>query len=84
MTEWPSYIPQAPGDLFIPSYGSQACGGDSLTRLHTGKFVLNKYYRMKSKGMDWEGHVACMGQMRNTYKILVGKLEVYELTARLA
>jgi hypothetical protein len=39
---------------------------------------------MKSKGMDWEGLVACMGQMRNTYKILVGKLEVYGLTARQA
>jgi hypothetical protein len=25
--------------------------------------------------MRWEGHVACMGQMRNAYKILAGKPE---------
>jgi hypothetical protein len=23
----------------------------------------------------WAGHVACMGEMRSTYNILVGKLE---------
>jgi len=25
--------------------------------------------------MRWEGHTACMGEMRNAYKILVGKPE---------
>jgi hypothetical protein len=25
--------------------------------------------------MRWEGHVACIGEMRNMYKILVGNLE---------
>jgi hypothetical protein len=28
--------------------------------------------------MRWAGHVACMGEMRNVYKILVGKLGVDE------
>jgi hypothetical protein len=28
---------------------------------------------MKSRRMRWEGHVACMGEMRNAYSILVGK-----------
>jgi hypothetical protein len=29
----------------------------------------------KSRRVRWVGHVACMGEMRNTYKILVGKPE---------
>jgi hypothetical protein len=30
---------------------------------------------IKSKSMRWAGNVACMGEMRNAYKILVGKPE---------
>jgi hypothetical protein len=30
---------------------------------------------IKSKMMRWEGHAAHMGEMRNVYKILVGKPE---------
>jgi hypothetical protein len=30
---------------------------------------------IKSRSKRWAGHVALMGQMRNTYKILVGKPE---------
>jgi hypothetical protein len=30
---------------------------------------------IKSRRMRWEGHVARMGEKRNTYKLLVGKLE---------
>jgi hypothetical protein len=29
---------------------------------------------IKSRRMGWEGYVACMKAMRNSYKILVGKL----------
>jgi hypothetical protein len=29
----------------------------------------------KSKRMRWAGHFTCMGEMRNVYKILVGKAE---------
>jgi hypothetical protein len=29
----------------------------------------------KSQGMRWSGHAACMGEMRNTYTILVEKLQ---------
>jgi hypothetical protein len=25
--------------------------------------------------MRWEGHIACMGEIRNAYKILIGKPE---------
>jgi hypothetical protein len=28
---------------------------------------------IKSSRMRWAGHVACMGEMRNIYNILVGK-----------
>jgi hypothetical protein len=30
---------------------------------------------IKPRRMRWAGHVALMGEMRNTYNILVGKLE---------
>jgi hypothetical protein len=30
---------------------------------------------IKSRRMRWTGHVACMGEMRISYKILVGKPE---------
>jgi hypothetical protein len=30
---------------------------------------------IKSRRMGWMWHVACKGDMRNTYKILVGKAE---------
>jgi hypothetical protein len=29
----------------------------------------------KSRRVRWKGHAACVGEMRNAYKILVGKLE---------
>jgi hypothetical protein len=29
----------------------------------------------KSRKMRWTGHVACMGENRNAFKILVGKSE---------
>jgi hypothetical protein len=29
----------------------------------------------KSRGIRWARHVACMGEMRNAYNILVGKPE---------
>jgi hypothetical protein len=30
---------------------------------------------IKSRRIRWTGHVACMGEMRNAYSILVGKPE---------
>jgi hypothetical protein len=30
---------------------------------------------IKSRRMRWAGHVACMGEKRNTYRLLVGKPE---------
>jgi hypothetical protein len=26
--------------------------------------------------MRWAGHVACMGEMRNAYEVLVGKMRI--------
>ena len=28
----------------------------------------------KSRSMKWAGHVACMGERRSSYRVLVGKL----------
>jgi hypothetical protein len=37
---------------------------------------FTKYYQDdESRKMMWEGHVACMGEIRNGYKILIGKPE---------
>jgi hypothetical protein len=30
---------------------------------------------MKPRKMRYEGHVACMGEKRGVYRVLVGKLE---------
>jgi hypothetical protein len=30
---------------------------------------------IKSRKMRWEGHVVCIGEIRNMYKILIGKPE---------
>ena len=30
---------------------------------------------IKSRRMRWAGHVACMGEERGVYRVLVGKLE---------
>jgi hypothetical protein len=30
---------------------------------------------MKSRRLRWAGHVACMGERRGAYRVLVGKLE---------
>ena len=49
-------------------------------RLH--KEELNDLYSsrnivrvIKSRRMKWAGHVACMGEERGVYRVLVGKLE---------
>jgi hypothetical protein len=31
--------------------------------------------QIKSRRMKWVGHVACMGESRNVYRVLVGKPE---------
>jgi hypothetical protein len=36
---------------------------------------LNNIRFTKSRMMKWARHVVCMGEMRHTYKILVGKPE---------
>jgi hypothetical protein len=47
-------------------------------KLHSGE--LHNLYRspdiirqIKSRRMRWAGHVACMGEGRNVYRVLVGK-----------
>jgi hypothetical protein len=37
---------------------------------------------IKSRRMRWAGHVARMGETRNAYRILVGKLEGKRLLGR--
>jgi hypothetical protein len=35
---------------------------------------------MKSRRLRWAGHVARMGEMRNAYRIWVGKDKTWDLT----
>jgi hypothetical protein len=48
------------------------------SKLHSGELhnlylSLNIVRVIKSRGMRWVGHVACMGEERKMYSILVGK-----------
>jgi hypothetical protein len=45
---------------------------EALHNLYTSQ---NIFTVIKSIRMGWAGHVARMGEIRNVYKILVGKLE---------
>ena len=49
-------------------------------KLHNEKlndlyFSPNIIWVIKSRRMRWEGHVACMGERRGGYRVLVGKPE---------
>jgi hypothetical protein len=41
-------------------------------RLHIRSFIIRV---LKSRRIRWVGHVACMGERRGTYWVLVGKPE---------
>jgi hypothetical protein len=45
---------------------------DGLHNLYSSP---NKITIIISRRMRWAGHVACVGEMKNNYKILVGKPE---------
>jgi hypothetical protein len=47
-------------------------------KLHSGELCNfysspNIVRQIKSRRMSWAGHVACMGEGRNVYRVLVGK-----------
>jgi hypothetical protein len=50
--------------------------------LHNFYSSPNIFRMIKSRMMRWVGHVARMGEMRNSYKILVRKPEVNRLLGR--
>jgi len=65
-------------NLLEPSGPVQACNGIALPFL----LLLNDLYFspnivrvIKSRRMRWAGHVACMGEIRDVYRVLVGKPE---------
>jgi hypothetical protein len=45
------------------------------TRAISAFGIPNIIRQIKSRGMRWAGHVACMGEERNVYKVLVEKPE---------
>jgi hypothetical protein len=46
---------------------------EELHNLYTSSNVIRV---IKSRRMRWAGHVARMGEMKNSYKVSVGKLEL--------
>jgi hypothetical protein len=44
--------------------------------LHSPYFSLNIVRVIKSRRSRWVGHVACMGEGRGVYRVLVGVLKV--------
>jgi hypothetical protein len=38
--------------------------------------IINIFRIMKARRMRWAGHVARMGEKRNAYRLLVGKLSM--------
>jgi hypothetical protein len=44
-------------------------------KLHNDLYSPNIVRVMKSRRMKWAGHVARMGEERDVYRVLVGKLE---------
>jgi hypothetical protein len=45
---------------------------EELNNLYTSP---NSSWVMKSRRMRWAGHVACVGERRDVYRVLVGKPE---------
>jgi hypothetical protein len=43
---------------------------EELHNLYSSPDIIR---RIKSRRMRWAGHVACMGEKRNAYRVLVGK-----------
>jgi len=52
--------------------GCRRLHNEELHKLYASRNIIRV---IKSRRMRWTGHVASMGQMRNEYSILVGKLE---------
>jgi hypothetical protein len=50
--------------------------------LHSLYFSPNIVRVIKSRGMRWAGHVACMGEGRGVYSVLVGRPEGKRLLGR--
>jgi len=46
---------------------------EELHKLYTLPIIIRV---IKLRRMGWEGHVTCVGEMRNAFKMLVGKPEV--------
>jgi hypothetical protein len=64
--------------IIFGSKGEEVLGG--WRRLHNEEFhnlcaSQNIIRVINSWRMRWGGHAACMGEMKNAYKIFVGKLE---------
>jgi hypothetical protein len=60
--------------------GSRRLHNEEINNLYTSPNIIRV---IKSRRMRWAGHVACIGEMRNAYKILVGRPEGKRLLGRL-
>jgi hypothetical protein len=70
--------------IFGPKRDGGTGGGRKLhnEELHKLYSSLSIIRIIKSRRMRWAGHVARMGEKRNVYRLLVGKLEGKRLIGR--
>jgi hypothetical protein len=68
---------RVPRRIFGPNRHDMVGGWRKLhnEELHNLYSPPNIIRMTKSRMMRWRGHVACMGEKRNAYRILVGKPE---------
>jgi hypothetical protein len=72
------------GRIIAPKREEVAGGWRRLhnEELHNVYAIPNIIRMINSRRMIWAGHIARMGDVRNAYKILVGKPEGKRLTTR--
>jgi hypothetical protein len=58
--------------IFVPKKEKMARGWRRLHNLYVSTNIIRA---IKSGRMRWAGHVACMGEMRNAYDILLGEMK---------
>jgi hypothetical protein len=68
---------RVPRKIFGPNRDDMVGGWRKLhnEKLHNLYSPPNIIRMIKSRMMKWAGHVPCMGEKRNAYRILVGKPE---------
>jgi hypothetical protein len=61
--------------LSLRARRSREVGEDCIARSSLDSYALPNIIRVIKSRMTWTGHVELIGEMRNTYEILIGRPE---------